>query len=36
MQGYEDKLERVMDRVSAIESLGRTREVRGSCYFDAA
>jgi hypothetical protein len=25
--GYEDKLERVMDRVSAIESLGRTREV---------
>ena len=26
--GYEDKLERVMDRVSAIESLNRTREVR--------
>lgn len=25
--GYEDKLERVMDRVSAIESLGRTREL---------
>jgi hypothetical protein len=27
MDGYEDKLERVMDRVSAIESLNRTREV---------
>lgn len=25
--GYEDKLERVMDRISAIESLGRTREL---------
>lgn len=25
--GYEDKLERVMDRVAAIESLGRTREL---------
>ncbi len=26
-QGYEEKLESVMDRVSAIESLGRTREL---------
>lgn len=26
--GYAEKLEGVMDRVSAIESLGRTREVR--------
>ncbi len=25
--GFADKLENVMDRVSAIESLGRTREV---------
>jgi hypothetical protein len=28
IDGFEDKLERVMDRVSAIESLLRTREVR--------
>ncbi|UZJ51834.1 hypothetical protein CBS101457_001154 [Exobasidium rhododendri] len=27
IDGYEDKLERVMDRVSAIESLNRTREL---------
>lgn len=27
-EGFEDKLESVMDRVSAIESLNRTREVR--------
>lgn len=27
-EGFEDKLASVMDRVSAIESLGRTREVR--------
>lgn len=27
MPGYAEKLESVMDRVSAIESLGRTREL---------